>query len=243
MSSLPLSPKKTTAYNLVSHIYHIMKRNSYHDSAVLQDMKSVAAFQKCGCNCTKDCKKYMEKSAIAMANMIFRSLSLFDLLTDVRLLYLSSEAQFLPLTVSLFLTILLPYILSYSVGIRIRFIHGIDGRNENGMVGHSSVLAANYGNNNGMGLRALLNYLLILPFGILYYVFLDVLDLVFVYYKGYCSIVMNDDEQRQVLLQEILANQCGLGNRMNYEGVKRQRSIGSVSYSDVSSISNWYIYI
>ena len=192
--------------------------------------------------CVKGCGKYVEKSILAFINIILRSLSLFDLLTDISLLYLSSEAQFLPLTISLLLTILLPYILSYSVGIRIRFIHGIDGGSENGknsaVIGNSLLGSANYNdyNSDTMGFRVLLNYLLIMPFGVLYYVFLDVLDLVFVYYKGYRIIVVNDDEQRLVLLEEILAQQCGLGNRMNYEGIKRQKSIAQLLFESIPQL-------
>ena len=169
--------------------------------------------------------KYAEQCILALATIVFRSLSLFDVLTDMSLLYLSSEAQFLPLTMSLLLTILLPYILSYSVGIRIRFIHGIDGSSNgsNGAVEHRN-WNVEY-DDSVMGLRVLLNYLLIMPFGVVYYIFLDLLDVAFVYYKGYRIIVMNDDSQRLALLEEILSQQCGLGHRMNYEGIKRQRSI------------------
>ena len=169
-------------------------------------------------------RKYVEKSCLALLNILFRSLSFVDLVTDIRLLYLASKSKLIAWTISLFLTIVLPYILSYSVGIRIHFIHGTNtNKNKNK-------------NDEILGFQYLFSYLLIMPFGIIYYVFLDFLDLIFSYYKGFRIIIMQDSEQRLILLQEILSKQCGIGNRMNYEGIKRQKSIAQLLFESIPQL-------
>ena len=168
--------------------------------------------------------KYAEECVLASLNILTRSLSFFDLVTDIRLLYLSSQSLLLPLTVALFITILLPYILSYSVGIRIHFIH-------NSMKNDS-----NTSGEEMLGLRILLNYLFILPFGILYYIFLDFLDLIFTYFKGFRIIFMQDSEQRLALLSDTVSKQIGIGNKMNYEGIKRQKSTAQLLFESIPQI-------
>ena len=183
----------------------------------------------------KSLKNYVQEAVLAVITVIFRSLSLGDLVTDVRLLYLSSQAELLLLTVSLFVTILLPYLLSYSVGIRIKFIRGgADTQVEKNLGvtqndSNNDVIKKQNGSSGGF--KILLNYLFIMPSGIIYYIFLDFLDLFFTFYKTIRIVVFFDNEQRLILLQETIAQQYGIGDRMNYEGLKRQKSISTNCYT------------
>eukprot|EP01084_Bolivina_argentea_P112917 201349_1 len=69
--------------------------------------------------CPKKSMNWSKPKLAVSAAVISRSFALVDMITDINLLYASSQAQFLFLTVTLFLSIIAPYLLQYSCGIKL----------------------------------------------------------------------------------------------------------------------------
>ena len=138
-----------------------------------------------------------------------RSVSFVDLFSDLYLLYLASTNKILPFSVALFLSILCPYIVSYSCGVKMFFING------------------NYGDH--VGLKKIIGYLRLSPFGVLQFIFLDVLDVLFCYYKLIAVIFFSKSELEMKFLEENVANELGM-SRMDYEGIKRQRCVSQIMF-------------
>ena len=154
-------------------------------------------------------------------NAFRRTISLFDLLTDARLLYLVSRAQALLFSVILSVSIISPYIVSYSCGIKLFFIN-----NQYACSSSSSSNGKNdnkYNKNEYVALKKILMYFGISPFGVFYFIFLDILDALFGYYKLLVIFLFGKSEMEMKLLEETMANQLGI-SRMDYEGIKRQRT-------------------
>ena len=171
-------------------------------------------------NRLKRCKKSIEMSW----KVFRRTLSFVDLFTDARLLFLISDdsienesnnnnlnLSIQILTVSLFLSVVAPYILSYSCGLKLFFIR----QNKN--------VIKEY-----VGFKKFLFYFHVSPFAIIFYVFLDIIDILFVYYKWFQVVIMGQPEEKLKILEENLTQQMGM-SRMDYEGIKRQRTVGQLS--------------
>ena len=156
----------------------------------------------------------VKKVAETIWNAFRRTVSVSDIFTDIRLLYLSSQsANLLGVTVVLAISIICPYIISYSCGIKLFFIR------------HSSnLISLQY-----KALHKILVYLSISPVGVLYFIFLDLLDVLFVYYKTIQIVIFNKDEYEIKYLQETMAKQLAM-TRMDYEGIKRQRAVAQLSF-------------
>eukprot|EP01083_Nonionella_stella_P080038 219730_1 len=99
------------------------------------------------------CKRFVTQSM----TMFSRFASLFDLITDGILLYKASSRNVIELTLILSLSIVSPYVLSYSSGIKL-FIYRKTF-------------------DNLVGFRNLLLILYLLPTGFLYFVLLDLIDI------------------------------------------------------------------
>ena len=141
-----------------------------------------------------------------------RTTAFLDIFTDINLLILASEGGVLPLTIGLFVSLICPYVLSYSCGIKLFFVR------------HSS----NAITDQYTALQKILVYINVLPVGILYYMMLDAIDGIFTYYKIFAMTFRGKQEHEMKLTEERLAEQLGM-SRMNYEGIKRQRSVGQLS--------------
>ena len=141
-----------------------------------------------------------------------RTTSLLDIFTDINLLILASKGGVLPLTIGLFVSLICPYVLSYSCGIKLFFVR----HSSNAITDQYTVL------------QKLLVYLNVLPFGVLYYMILDLIDCLFTFYKIFAITFRGKQEYEIKLTEEQLAVQLGM-SRMNYEGIKRQRSVGQLS--------------
>ena len=150
-----------------------------------------------------------------------RTLSLFDIITDVRLLVLSSQAKILGFTVLLFLSIISPYVLSFSCGIRLFFLSLKSGISSSKAKQHQQRFKYK-------ALEKFVVYFHLSPLGILYYFIVDMIDVLFTYYKWVETVIFFKSVQEMKYLEETVANQLGM-SRMDYEGIKRQRIIGQLS--------------
>ena len=112
--------------------------------------------------------KKSKKTIEIIWNAFRRSISLLDIITDIRLLYFASKANLLALTVIISLSLICPYIVSYSCGIKLFFI------NNNNSVNSNSNDGINY-----IGLKRIFAYFIASPLGVFYFIFLDLFDVLF----------------------------------------------------------------
>ena len=206
-----LTPSWSNELDLISQTYPLCSNfelsNNYLHNYVNQQ-KDIESKRKDSSTKTKDAlriknnkkeaKKRIEKSIQCSWNVVRRSASVFDMITDIRLLYLSSESNILALTVGLFLSIICPYVLSYSCGIKLFFI-----RNS------SQYSRIDTDNTENSALKKLGTYFHSLPFGIIYYILLDVIDVLFTYYKWFQVVIFGTNEREMKQLEEGVANQVG----------------------------------
>ena len=168
---------------------------------------------------TKRCKKGVQ----TIWNSFRRSMSFLDLFTDIRLLYLVSIADppIIPFIIVLSVSLVCPYIVSYSCGVKLFHIN----RDNNYDI-------KNFTQSNSfdgyVALKKIVAYLSLSPVGVLYFLFLDLIDILFVYYKLFAIIFFGKNEIEMKLLEEMVAKQLGM-SRMDYEGIKRQRATSQLS--------------
>ena len=138
-----------------------------------------------------------------------RIFSMFDLITDVVLFVAFQEAEYIFLTVPLFISICAPYLISYSSGVKLFMTRGAF--------------------DNSHGLLKILTSIFLSPIGVWYFVLIDVLDALVVLFDllSMAFFGMTDDDVKQ--RHRLLAKQIGL-DRMSYEGFKRQRRVGQLLF-------------
>ena len=149
----------------------------------------------------KGWKEKWKKRLMYTFNVFLRSLSLTDFVTDIILLYKvtsngTNDKKILPISIILFLSIVSPYIISYSSGVKLflfrRTFEDLKGFLQIGIV------------------------LYLLPTGVLYFVFLDILDVFLNIYRWILFIVFQWSLLQIKKLEETLAQQVGM-DRMNWE--------------------------
>eukprot|EP01083_Nonionella_stella_P044270 119260_1 len=113
---------------------------------------------------------------------------------------------------SLFLSIVSPYVLSYSSGIKL-FIYR---KTFDDLVGFNNIFLMLY----------------LLPSGFLYFVLLDIIDILLSIWLWVLHNILCRNEQYLKELQEIIAKQLGM-DRMNFEGFKRQKSISQILFETI----------
>ena len=160
-------------------------------------------------NDTASFRKYLMYSF----SIVFRSLSVLDLVTDIYLLAKAgsnvTNSRVLIITVLLFVSIISPYILSYSSGIKLFLIR----RTFDELQGFYRILIVLY----------------LFPTGVFYFVFLDILDILLNIYRWLLLIVFGWNLLEITKLEETLAAQLGM-DKMNYEGFKRQRTVAQIMF-------------
>ena len=187
-------------------------RNGYKDSSI----SAMIATEE------KKMNSFMARSKKGIQtiwNSFRRSMSFLDLFTDIRLLYLISTSDHDIKTsyiIVLSVSLVCPYIVSYSCGVKLFHIN----RDNNYDI-------KNFTQSNSfdgyVALKKIIAYLSLSPIGVLYFLLLDLIDIVFVYYKLFAIIFFGKNEAEMKLLEEMVAKQLGM-SRMDYEGIKRQRS-------------------
>ena len=169
-------------------------------------------------------KEKGKKIFMSIWNSFRRTTAFVDFFTDARLLYLVSNANLLGFTVVLSLSIICPYIVSYSCGVKLLFINEHWNNNNNNNNNNST----NNSNTQYLALKRILWYLAISPVGVLYFIFLDFIDVLFSYYKLIVILLFGKSDFEMKLLEETVANQLHMSS-MDYEGIKRQRGVAQLS--------------
>ena len=190
-----------------------LNRNNLSISAMIEiQEKKMNSFMK-------RCKKGIQ----TIWNSFRRSMSVLDLFTDIRLLYLMSIADdpILSFIIILSVSLVCPYIVSYSCGVKLFHIN----RDNNYDI-------KNFTQTNSfdgyVALKKIIAYLSLSPIGVFYFLLLDLIDILFVYYKLFAVIFFGKNEMEVKLLEEMVAKQLGM-SRMDYEGIKRQRATAQLS--------------
>ena len=173
---------------------------------------------------TKRCKKGVE----TIWNSFRRSISLIDLITDLRLLYLVSIANnpILSFVMVLSVSLVCPYIVSYSCGVKLYFLN-----HDNNAVKNLTALES-HSVGEYVAFKKIIAYLGLSPIGVFYFLCLDLIDILFVYYKLFAVIVLGKNEMEMKMLEEMVAKQLGM-TRMNYEGIKRQRAAAMILFETI----------
>eukprot|EP01083_Nonionella_stella_P309125 1093486_1 len=168
----------------------------------------------------KSKKKLLKKVVLYSMNIVGRWLSLTDLVTDGILFYRATvygkdNHSALPLTIGLFTSMIAPYILSYSSGVKLFLFRGTFKELQ--------------------GFYRVLLLLFLFPTGVLYFVFLDILDIFLNLFK-WVVLIIGWSEIQIKQLEEVLALQVGM-DRMNWEGFKRQKSVAQLMFETVPQIT------
>eukprot|EP01083_Nonionella_stella_P094458 265001_1 len=145
-----------------------------------------------------------------------RVFSLFDIVTDALLLYTSSLNDDLWFfTLGLVISMSAPYIMSYSSGVQLYLFR------------------QSFDESEGFGKIVLFSFLL--PTGVLYFVILDLVDILLHLFRWCYFVVCCRSSQEMGQTEQKLSEQLGM-DRMNWEGFKRQRSIGQLMFESVPQV-------
>eukprot|EP01083_Nonionella_stella_P089132 248670_1 len=142
-----------------------------------------------------------------------RMASLLDVVTDAILLYKVSSNDAMLLTLLLFISLLSPYILSYSAGVELWLFHGT----------FSNLKLCTFSS------FMLLFYLF--PTGFVFFIILDVVDVFVELYKWFSYGIVGKIKTNTELVQveASAANYFGM-SRMDYFSLKRQKSIAQLFF-------------
>ena len=192
-------------------------------------------------------KKHKEniKSVLTLTSkVLFAWLSLADWVTDILLLYQAtryidneksrlesedgdsstntsvSDADsrlliMMGLAVSLYVSIILPYVISYSSGV--------------------TLFLQRKTFDNLHGIHRILTILYLLPLGVLYFIFLEVVELLLTILRLFLRIIVQYSESELKRFEETVAYYCGM-DRMQWEGFKRQRSIAMFMFESLPQV-------
>eukprot|EP01083_Nonionella_stella_P067517 178632_1 len=144
---------------------------------------------------------------------VSRGSSMLDVATDVRLLYKSSQNGVIDLTMFLFLTLVAPYILSYSSGVQI-FLY-----------------RKTFETVKPFTFKSLLLILYLFPTGIIYFMLLDLVDALSQFYQwfafGICNKLKSNNDL--VRIESNIAQYFGM-SRMDWESFKKQKLIAQLFF-------------
>merc|ERR1712228_642903 len=167
------------------------------------------------------CKK-CGKCAIVTVNIIkprfarivgifSRYSALLDMIVDLNLLNKSTQSNYLPLTVSLFVCLIAPYLLQYSCGIKLFTLQ----RTFDKLSGFASIFVVLY----------------LMPTGVLYFVLLDIFDMIFSVYAVIASCLGKSGQDIKNS-ESMLSEQLGLSHT-DWEGLKRQKVVGQLMFETI----------
>ena len=158
-----------------------------------------------------------------------RLISLVDSLTDINLFLISlSYNKMLLFSILLFISIISPYILSYSIGARL-FSY------------KRTFIVNNINNNNDINIFwAVLSYLL--PTGVIYFIILDFIDLFIIILNlillfPFFTLFENNNNINAISkFEDIFSKKFAKMDKMNWEAFKRQKMISQLTFETIPQI-------
>ena len=175
-------------------------------------------------------KKRTSKLLQYWFNVFLRCIGLYDLVTDIILFNsfrndTNNEASLIFAGI-LCISIISPYILSYSSGIKL------------------FLFAGTFDESKGFHSAGIVLY--VLPTGILYWIFMDFLDVFLSFARLVLRICFDYTHTEIKQFEETLAKQVGM-DRMSYEGFKRQKVIGQITFETLPQVCVcfclWYVCV
>ena len=172
----------------------------------------------CGCSrenkCIEILIKWFTKFMKLSMGVVSKASSMLDAITDIILLYKAQKAGAIAFTMVLFITLLAPYILSYSSGVQI-FLY-----------------RKTFQNVQIFTFKSLLLGLYLFPTGIFYFILLDIIDALMETYKWFAHGLINKIQTKQALVQieSNCAEYFGM-SRMDWFSFKKQKLIAQLLLS------------
>eukprot|EP01084_Bolivina_argentea_P164598 286160_1 len=194
----------------------LSKPTTFVSAQVEQEPLEIIDNDKRKCCFNKKQRKRWKKFTVQCFTIITRAASLIDLITDGLLLYKSSINQVMKFTIILSLSMISPYVLSYSSGIKL-FIYR---KTFDSLQGFKKIALAFY----------------LLPFGFFYFIFLDLLDIVLSIWLWLLFNICQKSEQFLKESQQVICEQLGM-DRMNFEGLKRQKAISQILFETIPQVT------
>eukprot|EP01084_Bolivina_argentea_P320086 555312_1 len=169
-----------------------------------------------GNGCVGILVKWFIKFLVLSSGIISKSTSVLDAVTDIILLYKASTNNATMFTIISLICLLSPYILSYSAGVQIW------------------VQRRTFENVQPFTFRSLLLGLYLFPTGIIYFIILDVIDILVEVYKwfGYTIINKIKTPQELVKIDSTVALYFGM-SRMDFFSFKKQKIIAQLFFESV----------
>eukprot|EP01084_Bolivina_argentea_P313300 542543_1 len=163
--------------------------------------------------CNKKKKEWLKKSLTLTQQLTTRIFSLIDVITDLYLLYSASRTPSLWfLSATLLFSMTSPYIISYSSGIQLHLLTG----------SFEKI----------WGSQLLLLLLFLLPSGILYYMFLDFMDIL-LHFLRWINFVWFCIPMDKIEIHERNISHLLKMDKMGWEGFKQQRMIGQLTFESL----------
>ena len=158
-----------------------------------------------------------KKISILFMKVIQRSFSILDLFTDIALArqFQKDENEMIYAFVFIVISICAPYLISYSSGVKLFMSRGTF--------------------ENSEGFFYILTNLFITPIGVLYFVFIDFVDALLVGVDFISMVIFGMNENQLKQRQRLWARQIGM-DRMAWEGFKRQRVVGQLSFESIPQL-------
>ena len=184
----------------------------------------------CGCSQNNQCMeilvKWLTKFAKLSLGVVSKASSLIDSVTDMILLYKAQNAGAIAFTMILFITLLAPYILSYSSGVQI-FLY-----------------RKTFQNVQLFTFRSLLLGLYLFPTGIWFFILLDIVDALMETYKWFAFGLINKIRSQEALVQieSNCAEYFGM-SRMDWISFKKQKLIAQLLLSTIRPFFLFFVII
>eukprot|EP01084_Bolivina_argentea_P080713 146175_1 len=171
---------------------------------------------------TKNKKK--GNPCLRLLELVFKAVtkgsSLLDAITDIILLIAAASNGVILFTMILFITILSPYILSYSSGVQI-FIY-----------------RKTFENVQLLTFKSLLLGLYLFPTGILYFILIDIIDALIELYKWFAFGCLNKIKSEQDLakIESNVSNYFGM-SRMDWISFKKQKLMAQLFFETIPQVT------
>eukprot|EP01083_Nonionella_stella_P113712 335355_1 len=169
--------------------------------------------------CTQRAFKWMIRFVKQGWPITSKASAIIDTVTDLILLYKASNSGVVLLTMVLFITLLPPYVLSYSSGVQI-FLY-----------------RKTFQNVQLFTFRSLLLGLYLFPTGIIYFILLDLMDVLAEVYKWIAYGIINKikTEQELIQIESNIAEYFGM-SRMDWISFKKQKLIAQLFFETVPQV-------
>eukprot|EP01084_Bolivina_argentea_P121455 215222_1 len=168
---------------------------------------------------TEKILKWLIKFMKLSLRITSKASSTLDAVTDIILLYKSSQSVSIVFTMTLFITLLAPYILSYSSGIQV-FLY-----------------RKTFQNVELFTFKSLLLGLYLFPTGIIYFILLDIIDIFSELYKwiGYGCIEKIKSQNELVQIESKVAEYFGM-SRMDWLSFRKQKLIAQLFFETIPQV-------